>query len=93
MRVQAPIVIPGEHFTSPNAGRSLHLTPRSSRGKMKRVGGLPRRQPPTRLAALADLPALGEVKEIAAIRASASPRESFCCEADFNDRNVVESAQ
>ena len=91
MRVQAPIVIPGEHFTSPNAGRSEHSEQReecSGWGDSRPHG------PPPEFARFAhefDLPALGEVKEIAAIRATASPRESFCCEADFNDQNVVEA--
>ena len=50
------------YFTSPNAGRSLHL----SEAKMERVGGVRNRKAPTRnsLALLTnfDLPALGEVK-------------------------------
>ena len=68
-------------FTSPNAGRSLRLTPHLLQGQMKRVGGNSRSKPPTRNAFAAlrhlDLPALGEVKGSATLRASTPPREPF----------------
>lgn len=62
MRVQSQILIPGEHFTSPNAGRSEHSEQReecSGRGD-----SCPHGPPPefARFAHEFDLPALGEVK-------------------------------